>query len=311
MVENLLATGFKFSNAQTFSEVAISPEMAGKLLEINTNNIPPVASKIRLYADLMAKGAWRYNGDSIRISKRGVLLDGQNRLMAAINAGFTLIANIIVGLDDDVFTTIDVGRVRHKGHLLAREIGSNSNRHEANIISNAISKIIKHDRGYSQHTNMNKQSIGTIVTIDDTTNYLNSHPELLEEVQYVKNQFGSRALISQATILYLYHIGCRTNQKYTRIYLEKLLKATMLSDGETLHHLHQALVKLKSKAMRWTKSDLDNTLIKVWNSVARSGLYSIRHAVNLKCRQGDNYTQLKSPSAASIYEMLNSQSDSH
>lgn len=302
-IDDLVKENFICSEPRTIPMITITPDIGKKLLNINTNNIPPVKTKISLYTDLMKKEAWRYNGDSIRVSRNGILLDGQNRLMAAQNANFDLVTDLIVGLDDDVFTTIDQGRVRKKGHLLARELGDSVSQSESNTISAAVAKIVKHDMGYSQGTNT-KNNADLIMSANDIHHYVKNNPEIIDQVKYVKETFGSRALLPQTTILYLYHIGCRFDTEYTRKYLEKSLKATMLADGETLHHLNQALIRIKSKSVKWTKAELENTLVKVWNSIGRSGMYSIKHYNNLKARQDETHNILKKPSNISIKEML-------
>lgn len=303
-IEDLIDKNFTYSEPHTIPRITITPDVGEKLLSINTNNIPPVTSKITLYADLMKKHAWKYNGDSIRVSRNGVLLDGQNRLIAARNARFDLVVDLVVGLDDDVFTTIDQGRVRTKGHLLARELGKSASQSESNTISAAVTKIMKHDKGYSQATSGKGTNIDLLATANDIYSYVENHPELIDQVKYVKDTFGSRALLPQSTILYLYHIGCRFNERYTRKYLEKSLKATMLSDGETLHHLNQALVRIKSKSVKWSRAELENTLIKVWNSIGRSGMYSIRHYGNLKAKQDEAHNTLRQPSSNTVQEMF-------
>lgn len=305
MLIKLQELGFKSKEPVTLAKVTLNEELIEALLEININNIPPVKTKIRLYAEQMKKGQWLYNGDSIRISSKGILLDGQNRLMAAKNAGVELVCDLVVGLDDSVFNTIDQGRVRKKGHLLARSLGDTTSASEANMISTAVGKIITHDLGYSQSSESGKSS-KFIVTPDMVYDYVENNPDILDQVQFVKNQFGSRALLPPATILYIYHIGSRFNVKYTEVYLDKMINSLNLNNGETLHHFHQILIRIKSKSVKWSKAEIENTLVKVWNSVGRSGLYSIKYSGNMKARKDESHIKLNSPSQLSINEMLDS-----
>ncbi|CAH1591682.1 hypothetical protein [Vibrio owensii] len=289
----------------TLPMVRLNKDLIDFLLERNTNNIPPVKSKIQLYAGLMKSGEWLYNGDSIRVSQKGVLLDGQNRLFAASIANYELVTDLVLGLPDEVFNTIDQGRVRQKSHLVARALGGSISPNEVKTISQAVTKIIKHDHGYSQQTNLgNSAKIKLLTTPDAIQDYIENHPELIDQFQYIKNAFGSRALLTHSTILYHYHIGSRFNRQYTEIYLSKALKATGLKDGETLHHLNQMLIRVKAKTVKWSRAELDNTLIKVWNSVARSGLSSIKHTGNIKARKDESHQSFNQPSMLSIDEMI-------
>ncbi len=303
MLIKLQNVGFKSSVPLTLPKVTLGNEQIDALLDINTNNIPPVKTKIRVYSELMKKGKWLYNGDSIRVSSNGILLDGQNRLMAAKNAGIELICDLVVGLDDSVFNTIDQGRVRKRGHLLARSLGNTTSTSEANMISTAVAKIISHDLGYSQSSESGKSS-KFIVTPDTVYDYIENNPDILDQVQYVKKQFGSRTLLPPATILYIYHIGCRFDVSYTEMYLDKMINALNLNNGETLHHFQQILIRLKSKSVKWSKSELENTIVKVWNSIGRSGLFSIKYSGNMKARGDESHIKFNPPSSASINEML-------
>lgn len=88
--------------------VRITPEEAAYILaEMNTHNRGFKAQHVRQYKAMMLSGEWKFNGDPIRFSKKGVLLDGQNRLKAAAELGFTLECVLITGLDDEVQSTMD------------------------------------------------------------------------------------------------------------------------------------------------------------------------------------------------------------
>ncbi len=197
----------------------------------------------------------------LRVSDKGVLLDGQNRLLATQS--------------------------------------------EANNISKAVSKIMKHDMGYSQQTGSGRgTNAKLLITPDDIYDYVENNPTILDEVAYVKDTFGSRSLLPQSTILYIYHLGSRFDKEYTQKFLKKVFLASQLKEGETLHHLNQALVWVKTKQTKWSWAEVENTLIKVWNSVGGSGLHAIKHANNIKARDGESYINFNRPSPESVREML-------
>lgn len=98
---------------------SISPSEAELLLGLNTNNRPLKRKHIaNLVRDLHA-GNWKVNGDAIRVSKSGVLLDGQHRLLACAEAGVPLETAIFLGADDEAGETIDQGAKRTAGDVLA------------------------------------------------------------------------------------------------------------------------------------------------------------------------------------------------
>jgi hypothetical protein len=100
-------------------EVIVTPELAKQLLDKNTHNRHMAESTVRRLVGAMNRGEWQYNGDTIRISKSGRLLDGQHRLAAIEKSGIPQKYIIVDGLDDESFTTIDVGKPRTSGDMLS------------------------------------------------------------------------------------------------------------------------------------------------------------------------------------------------
>ena len=100
--------------------IDINSEMATKLLKLNTANRPLDVRRAFKIAGAINRGEWQLNGDTIRISKNGVLLDGQHRLKGIELSGKTVKSYLIENLPDDVFMTIDTNaRTRAVGDILA------------------------------------------------------------------------------------------------------------------------------------------------------------------------------------------------
>lgn len=100
-------------------EVVVTPAMATELLGRNENNRALNVKRANRLADAMRRGEWQYNGDTIRIAKSGRLLDGQHRLSAIEMSGIPQKYIIVDGLDDETFTTIDIGMARSAYQVLA------------------------------------------------------------------------------------------------------------------------------------------------------------------------------------------------
>ncbi len=97
----------------------ITPETATTLLANNINNRHKKVMKIRQYAADMRGGNWRLNGESIKLSTTGRLLDGQNRLHACIESGTPFRTLVVRGLDDVADQmTMDTGAPRAYSDVL-------------------------------------------------------------------------------------------------------------------------------------------------------------------------------------------------
>jgi hypothetical protein len=60
----------------------------------------------------MRRGEWRVNGEAIKISRDGKILDGQHRLMAVLEADVAIETLVITGLEPEAQETMDQGRAR-------------------------------------------------------------------------------------------------------------------------------------------------------------------------------------------------------
>lgn len=90
----------------------VTPFLAAAYLERNTKNRRMSSARVEAYAAAMQRGEWIFNGDSIRFSVDGALLDGQHRLSAVVKSGTTQNFLVVRGLPKNVFATIDTGAAR-------------------------------------------------------------------------------------------------------------------------------------------------------------------------------------------------------
>jgi hypothetical protein len=97
----------------------ITPKEATALLKLNKRNRPLSKGVVNRYVEDMKGGRWKFNGSTILISKSGILLDGQHRLAACIQADVPFQALVVRDLDDDVMATVDAGKKRSAGDALA------------------------------------------------------------------------------------------------------------------------------------------------------------------------------------------------
>lgn len=92
----------------------VTPAMARRWLEHNTENrrIRPWA--IKGFHDAWKRGEWRTTHQGVAFSKTGRLLDGQHRLtfISQLEDGITVPINVTRDCDDDLFGVIDRGQVR-------------------------------------------------------------------------------------------------------------------------------------------------------------------------------------------------------
>ena len=106
----------------------VTPTLATMLLAKNINNRPVNKATVEAYAQAMKRGEWKLNGETIKLSSSGRLLDGQHRLLAVVASDRAIPACVTEGLDEDSFDTIDIGRTRKASDVLAIAGESNATR---------------------------------------------------------------------------------------------------------------------------------------------------------------------------------------
>lgn len=99
--------------------VMMTPAKAKALLEQNAEyNRDLRPSTVSGLADAIRRNEWIVSHQGIGVSKSGVVIDGQHRLSAIVEAGVTVPILVTTGLDDDAFKVIDIGLKRSNADVL-------------------------------------------------------------------------------------------------------------------------------------------------------------------------------------------------
>ena len=160
----------------------ITPELATDLLKLNTKNRKISKASVYQYRRDMENGHFRYNGDTICVSDTNVLLDGQHRLMACIEADKPFWTMLVSGLDESAMITINTGRKRTFSNQL--QIRGYAN---ASLLSATVSQLGLIAIGSAQNTSQ--------FTMSDLDKVLDKNPEIPDSVAFVKGTFYHNALL--------------------------------------------------------------------------------------------------------------------
>lgn len=90
----------------------ITPEMAIKWLEKNTDNRVLTQSKVDAYAADILAGKWILTGDPIQFNVLGEMINGQHRLWAIVQADQAIECYVVRGLPVEAKLVIDTGAKR-------------------------------------------------------------------------------------------------------------------------------------------------------------------------------------------------------
>lgn len=87
-------------------------------LDSNTHNRNPSQRLVDIYAEAIAAGEWKLNGEPIIFDYNGRLQSGQHRLMAVVQADLPIESVVVRGAEPDSLFTLDSGRKRKIADVL-------------------------------------------------------------------------------------------------------------------------------------------------------------------------------------------------
>jgi hypothetical protein len=113
--------------------VHITPSLAEMYLHGNVKNRPLTKSHVDQMRQILVDGDMVMNGEAIIIGSDGSLLNGQHRLTACVQSGVGFDAMVVEGIDLKAFRTMDGGKKRSVGDVIATEGEINANQLSAAI----------------------------------------------------------------------------------------------------------------------------------------------------------------------------------
>lgn len=130
-------------------QVDMMPTLARNLLASNAENNRNIRhSKIDQYMRDMLAGHWPITGETIKVSTDGVLIDGQHRLTAFLEAarfrdGFTVPMLIAYNVDPSVMAMLDTGVPRGLHDLVGITIGAQ----QSHLVAAIARRILQWEQG--------------------------------------------------------------------------------------------------------------------------------------------------------------------
>ena len=216
----------------------ITPDVARQMIASNTQNRPLSKSVCQRYASEMKDGKWMNDGAPIRFSHSGRLLDGQHRLNAVINSGTTIEAIVVRGLNDDSFQTMDTGKGRGGGDVLAIRGAKNANNTSAICSAYYYYQKSGHpgNKGGAE-----KITNAKIIDIYEKNPEISAAAELLRSSKWITSHLSSMAL----GVLYV--AACKRGQKDKVVqFFRELANPTQETIGTAIMPLREKLIENKA-----------------------------------------------------------------
>lgn len=247
--------------ALTVSMEIVTPATAARLLANNARNRRLDLPSVERYRSDMAADRWRLNGQTLKLSRQGRLIDGQHRCRAAVLAGRSFMTLVVSDLDEAAFHSLDTGN--HRG--FAEVLKALGERGKASNLAAATRVLWQLENG---------PDFGQVPSSAELLAYLGTAQSLRSSLWAGRNRFkGLRASSSVA----LHFIFSQQNADKADEFFARLRDGANLEPHSPILVLRNRLIEMMapSAPVRVTEAEKMALTIKAWN-VFRSGR-EIRH----------------------------------
>lgn len=241
----------------TTAVVSVTPDQASQWLDQhNDHNRHLRPSRVEAYARDMAAGRWQFNGDPIRFSADGTLLDGQHRLHAVVRSGVTISLLVVWGLPRETQETMDIGAHRKMSDALTLRGESNST-HLAAIAR----RVLMYDNG-------SRVKSGHVVpTHAEMVAYIEANPDIRRSVEVSQRARNAGLPVAPSVVGSAYEICARNSKDDAEIFfVMKLIDAVGLEPADPARALLRRLQQAAATGRQMPPDDAFRYALIAWNA---------------------------------------------
>lgn len=246
--------GMGFPTSPLTVTMVITPQIAEVWLARNTSNRRVRKYTVKKYARDIAAGNWDLNGESLKFSTEGVLLDGQHRLMAIIEAGKAIESDVRFGLPPSAYKNIDTHEKRRYADVLDIKNISNST-----IVAAALKTVYFYE--LQQYGSLGHGS----VTNEELDDVLEDNPTIIESVHYGTI---TRKLIPKSVATGLHYLATKSSKVHADNFFNQLASGLGMMPDTPIHLLHKRLTdeSMSSKRGKMLPVEIAALVIKAFNA---------------------------------------------
>jgi hypothetical protein len=219
--------------------IFITAERARQFLKNNfKNNRPLNMRRINDYARDMKSGHWRENGDTIKLSADGEMIDGQHRCAASVQCGIGFWSLVAYGIQKEAFVTIDRNQSRSTGQVLHLESGVS----DYNALSGALSWLWRFRDGIMLATMQ--------PTSSEAAELLQEHPQLKDSLMAARQVIKRFKAGSAATVAVVHYLFTRQDATLAELFFDSLASGASLQETDPVYQLRFRLISAAGSATK-------------------------------------------------------------
>lgn len=229
----------------------ITPMRAQEYIDRSGSNRAITRRRVSIYAEMMKEGKWRLNGEAILFDTEGLLMNGQHRLLACIEANTAFRTYVIRGISREVMPSLDTGRARTAGDNVSILGGGNST-----LVAASIIWILKMKSGRVLNGNL-------CIPHEDTLNFWRNNSEA---ITYSVGVGRSARQVLQGSIACGFHfIFSELDREMADRFMEDVATGANLSKGDAVFILREQLLQNKMVKQKLPPVEIAARVVRAWS----------------------------------------------
>jgi hypothetical protein len=201
----------------------VAPAKAAEWLQANTSNRPLSKPTVRAFADAMRRGEWVVTHQGIAFDTKGVLVDGQHRLAAIVEAEIPVEVTVFTEVGEGAFDVLDTGKRRNAADVLAIE-GEKS--------ATMLAAMVRTVWLFENRPDMNWSGGSAGVTNHQIVQELEAHPRLREFLNLGEQVAAATGMIKSAAGASSYLVSQANKRADLSPWFEGLIDGAGLGKGD-------------------------------------------------------------------------------
>jgi len=234
--------------------------LAQKALDNMIKNRPVDHTRVGVMCDMVRNNEWEeYNGDTVKFSPVGQLLDGQHRMHMVLRMGKPMEFLVARGVPEKAFSTIDQIKPRSLGQLFSIA-GEKSYTHLASAVRTFHMLSLGKSLGLTRSMRL---------TPGAAFKLLKKHPELRTAVSF-GYEADARSVMGLGAFAGAYYACSLKDKKLAEDFFWSLGTGENLLREDNVYKLRKRFLQEQASLEKINRMSRLSLLIKVWNA-ERSG----------------------------------------
>jgi hypothetical protein len=193
------------------------------MLAANTSNRPLSKPTVRSLAEAMRRGEWMVTHQGIAFDTNGVLVDGQHRLAAIIDADMAVEMTVFTDVGEGTFDVLDTGKRRNAADVLAIE-GEKS--------STMLAAMVRTVWLFENRADLSWSGGSAAVTNHQIVQTLEQHPKLREFFGQAEHIAAATGMIKSAAGAASYLVSAANKRADLTPWFEGIVEGAGLDKGD-------------------------------------------------------------------------------